>query len=129
MFTSCGVHSHWQAFLPGLIVAMIGTGLVNTSLSGIALSILPERHSGLASGVHDMFRQGGIAVGVAALGALVPASAALGGDPQAYVDGLRDALLVSGAVAGIGALVAFATLRPSVGHGAQLPAGVAAEVA
>ena len=42
-----------------------------------------------------MFRQAGIAVGVAALGALVPAGAALGdGSPQAYVDGFHDALWV-----------------------------------
>ena len=36
--------------------------------------------SGLAAGVNDTFRQAGIAVGVAALGALVPAAHAFGGD-------------------------------------------------
>ena len=68
--------------------------MVNTSLSGLALSILPERDNGLASGIHDMFRQGGIAVGVAGLGALIPAAAGLGADAPAFVDGLQDALLV-----------------------------------
>ena len=49
-----------------------------------------------------MFRQAGIAVGVAALGALVPAGAAFGdGSPQSYVDGFHDALWV-GAVARAG---------------------------
>jgi EmrB/QacA subfamily drug resistance transporter len=113
MFTTADVNSSWTALLPGEIVAMIGTGIVNTSLSGVAMGILPERQSGLASGAHDMFRQGGIAVGIAALGALVPAHAALGGDPHAYVDGLRDALYVGTAVAALGAVAAFTLIRPA----------------
>jgi hypothetical protein len=40
-----------------------------------------------------------VAVGIAALGTLVPAGAALGGNPQAYVDGLHHALIVSAAIA------------------------------
>ena len=39
--------------------------------------------SGVAAGVHDTFRQAGIAVGVAALGALIPAEDALGGGSAA----------------------------------------------
>ena len=50
-----------------------------------------------------MFRQAGIAVGVAALGALVPAGAALGdGSPQSYVDGFHDALWVGAVLAARG---------------------------
>ena len=59
--------------------------------------------SGLAAGVNDTFRQAGIAVGVAALGALVPAAHAFGGDPQTYVDGMKDALWVGAAVCVAGA--------------------------
>ena len=48
---------------------------------------------------NDTFRQAGIAVGVAALGALIPAEAMLGGgSPLAFVDGLHDALWVSAVV-------------------------------
>ena len=69
----------------------------------------PEQ-SGLAAGVNDMFRQAGIAVGVAALGALIPAGAAFGdGSPQTYVDGLHDALWV-GAVLALAAAAATAVL-------------------
>jgi hypothetical protein len=61
--------------------------------------------SGLAAGVNDAFRQGGIAVGVAAFGVLVPASAALGhGSPDGYVTGLHHALLIGTAVATVGAI-------------------------
>ena len=57
-----------------------------------------------------MFRQAGIAVGVAALGALVPAGAALGeGSAQSYVDGLHDALWV-GTVVALAAAIATALL-------------------
>ena len=85
--------------------------MVNTSLSGLALSILPERDNGLASGIHDMFRQGGIAVGVAGLGVLIPAAAGLGTDGPAFVDGLQDALLVGAGVAAVGAAAAWLLIK------------------
>ena len=110
LLTIVAVDSSWGLFLPGLLVAMVGTGMVNPAVSQVALSSAPPEQSGLAASVNDMFRQAGIAVGVAALGALVPAGAALGdGSPQAYVDGLHDALWV-GAVLATAAAVATALL-------------------
>ena len=101
LLTLVEADSSWWLFLPGLLVAMVGTGMFNPALSQVALSAAPPEQSGLAAGVNDMFRQAGIAVGVAALGALIPAGAALGGgDPQAYVDGFHDALWVGAVVAG-----------------------------
>jgi EmrB/QacA subfamily drug resistance transporter len=110
LLTIVGVDSAWWLFLPGLLVAMVGTGMLNPSMSQVALSSAPAEQSGLAAGVNDMFRQAGIAVGVAALGALVPAAAAFGdGSPQSYVDGFHDALWV-GAVLALAAAVATALL-------------------
>jgi hypothetical protein len=60
--------------------------------------------------VNDTFRQAGIAVGVAARGALVPAAHAFGGDAQTYVDGMRDALWVGAAVCVAGAIACAALL-------------------
>jgi EmrB/QacA subfamily drug resistance transporter len=112
LLTVLQVDSHWWVFLPGEIVALIGTGMFNPAISGVALSALPERQSGLAAGAHDTFRQGGIAVGIAALGALVPAQAALGhGDAQAFVDGLRNALIVGAGLAALGAVGTATLLR------------------
>jgi EmrB/QacA subfamily drug resistance transporter len=102
----------WTVTLPGMLVAMVGTGMVNTSLSGLALSVLPERDSGLASGIHDTFRQGGIAVGIAALGTLIPHAAGLGADGPAFVDGLQKALLAGAGVAAVGAVLANVLIRP-----------------
>jgi MFS family permease len=100
LLTVLGVDSAWWLFLPGLLVAMVGTGILNPIVSQVALSSVAPEQSGLAAGVNDMFRQAGIAVGVAALGALIPARAAFGdGSAQAYVDGFHDALWAGAALA------------------------------
>ena len=39
-------------------------------IANLALSTVPEEHSGVASGINDTFRQVGIATGVAGLGAV-----------------------------------------------------------
>ena len=105
------VDSSWTAALPGSIVAMIGTGLFNPSVTAVALGSVPNEQSGLAAGVNDTFRQAGIALGVAFLGAMVPAEHAFGGDPAEYVDGLKLALGVSAAISVAGAVAAVALIR------------------
>ncbi len=98
--------------------------MFNPTGSALALNALPDEQSGLAAGANDTFRQTGVAVGIAALGTLVPASAALGGDPQAYVDGLHHALIVSAALAIAGAIATAWLLIPS---GSPAEAEVATE--
>jgi EmrB/QacA subfamily drug resistance transporter len=120
LFTLAGVDSSWTIILPGAMVALIGTGFFNPALTAVALGTVPPEQSGVAAGVNDTFRQAGIAVGVAALGALVPAEAAFGGSPQEYVDGLHDALLAGAALAAIGAIAAWFLISPKFG---AAPAG------
>jgi EmrB/QacA subfamily drug resistance transporter len=128
LLTIVAVDSSWALFLPGLLVAMLGTGMVNPAVSQVALSSAPPEQSGLAAGVNDMFRQAGIAVGVAALGALVPAGAALGaGSPQAYVDGLHDALWVGAVVATAAAAATALLIRSRRPDDAAVPGDVAVE--
>jgi EmrB/QacA subfamily drug resistance transporter len=110
LLTVAAVDSSWTVFLPGEIIALIGVGMFNPAVSAVALGSAPPQMSGLAAGVNDTFRQAGIAVGVAALGALVPAAAAFGGDPQTYVDGMKDALWVGAAVCAAGAIACAALL-------------------
>ena len=101
-----GPRSSWLLTLPGGLLAGAGTGLFNPAASAVALSSVPERHSGLASGINDTFRQSGIPLGVAVYGALVPAAAAVGhGSPAAFVTGLHHALWVAAAIAAAGALL------------------------
>lgn len=111
MLSSVGTDSSWTAVLPGSMIAMLGTGMFNPAVSAVALDV-PEHQSGLAAGINDTARQAGIAVGVAALGALIPASAGLGGaDPAGFVAGLQDALLAGAGVAAVGALAAAVLIR------------------
>jgi EmrB/QacA subfamily drug resistance transporter len=118
LMTLAQVDSSWAIGLPGSIIAMIGTGLFNPAISNFALGSVPEHQSGLAAGVNDTFRQAGIAVGVAALGALIPTGASLGAaDPQAFVGGLHDALWVCVALSGAGAVACWALLRTPAGVG------------
>jgi hypothetical protein len=112
LFLLAGVDSSWTIILPGVMVALIGTGLFNPALTAVALGTVPPEQSGVAAGVNDTFRQAGIAVGVAALGALVPAQAAFGGSPQEYVAGLHDAMLAGAALAAIGAVAAWFLISP-----------------
>jgi MFS family permease len=105
------VDSSWTATLPGLLLAAVGTGLFNPTASALALEAMPEEQSGLAVGANDTFRQTGVAVGIAFLGTLVPADV-LGGDNQAYVDGLHDALIVCAVIALAGAIATAWLLVP-----------------
>jgi EmrB/QacA subfamily drug resistance transporter len=65
-----GVDSEWTALLVGFIVGGVGIGLVNPVIADVALSVVPKEQSGMAAGINDTFRQVGIAVGIAAWGAI-----------------------------------------------------------
>ena len=107
--------SAWTALLPGFLVGGAGIGVISPALAAAMVGVLSEEQTGLASGVNNTFRQLGIAVGIAALGAIfqhrlgaapeqvVPASARAD-----FVSGLREIFLVA-------ALVAFAAVPLTLG--------------
>ena len=122
LLTATGADSSWTATLPGILLASLGTGIFNPTLGALALGAGPPERSGLLSGINDMARQTGIAVGVGVFGALIPASAALGrGSPVAYVHGLHHALVLGSAIAASGAAATVALIgatraaRPTTG--------------
>jgi EmrB/QacA subfamily drug resistance transporter len=105
LMTLAQVDSSWTAMVPGITIALIGTGLFNPSVSAVALESVPAEQSGLAAGINDTFRQAGISVGVAALGALIPAGDLLrGGSAAEYVDGMHTAMLAGAGLAAAGAI-------------------------
>jgi EmrB/QacA subfamily drug resistance transporter len=107
-----GVDTSWTVLLPGLLVAGVGTGLFNPALSAVALGEAPPEMSGLAAGTNDSFRNVGIALGVAALGALMPSRSLLsGGDPAHFVTGFHHALIATAVLAAAGAVASFALIR------------------
>ena len=61
----------WTQLLPGLIVAGIGTGLINVPLASTAVGVVEPARAGMASGINSTLRQVGIATGVAALGSIL----------------------------------------------------------
>ena len=63
--------SHWIALLPGLIVAGLGIGLANPAIAAAALRAVDPSRTGMASGINNACRLTGVAVGVAALGAVL----------------------------------------------------------
>jgi EmrB/QacA subfamily drug resistance transporter len=62
--------SEWTALLVGFLLAGAGAGLVNPTLAEAAIGVVPPERAGVATGINNTFRQIGIAVGIAVLGAL-----------------------------------------------------------
>jgi EmrB/QacA subfamily drug resistance transporter len=63
--------SDWTSLIVGGIFIGTGAGMVNPSVAAAALGAAPVAKSGMASGLNSTFRLLGVAVGVAALGALL----------------------------------------------------------
>ena len=64
------LNSEWTALLAGFLISGVGVGLLNPVIADVALSVVPKERSGMAAGINDTFRQVGIAVGIAAWGAI-----------------------------------------------------------
>jgi predicted MFS family arabinose efflux permease len=62
--------SGWTHLIPGLILAGVGSGLINPALASTAVGVVPPRQAGMASGMNTTFRQVGIATGIAVFGTL-----------------------------------------------------------
>jgi hypothetical protein len=60
----------WTALLGGFLLGGAGTGLLNPVIADVAVSVVPKEQSGMAAGINDTFRQVGIAIGIAAWGAI-----------------------------------------------------------
>jgi EmrB/QacA subfamily drug resistance transporter len=67
-----GIHDgdEWTTLLAGFLISGAGVGLLNPVIADVAVSVVPKEQSGMASGINDTFRQVGIAVGIAAWGAI-----------------------------------------------------------
>jgi EmrB/QacA subfamily drug resistance transporter len=125
-----GADSSWTALMPGLLVGCIGTGLFNPAVVAIALGSVSEQQSGLAAGTNDAFRQGGIAVGVAVFGAVIPAASALGGgSPADYVTGMHTAAIIGAVLAAAGAVACARLFRVGLASSSRRLAEAAVAVA
>ena len=63
-------HSEWTALLPGMLLMGAGIGLVNPTVSEAAIGVVPAAKAATGAAINNTFRQVGVAVGIAALGAI-----------------------------------------------------------
>ncbi len=87
------VDDSWTAVLPEMVLAGMAVGFISPALAATMVAVLPIESSGRSSGINNTFRQLGIAVGIAGLGALFDHHA--GTSPGGVVDGLNAVLVVS----------------------------------
>ena len=111
--------SDWTVLIPGLLVGGLAIGTISPALAAAMVAVLPVERSGLASGINNTFRQLGIAVGIAGLGAIFEHHATGRADPIAgTVAGLDAVLAVSATVA----LAAAVACWPLLGRQRSTPA-------
>ncbi|HMJ73340.1 MAG TPA: MFS transporter [Solirubrobacterales bacterium] len=105
------VESEWTALLPGLLVGGLAIGVISPALAAAMVSVLPVERSGLASGINNTFRQLGIAIGIAGLGAIFEHRLGEGsGTIAGLVAGLDAVLAVAAATAFAAAVLAWPLL-------------------
>jgi len=100
----------WLAFVPGMFIAGVFSGVLNAALGREAVSTVPEGEGALGSGANNTARYLGSAVGVT----VVAVIAAAGQDQgvQGLLDGWNRAALVTVAVSVVGGLVALLLRDP-----------------
>jgi EmrB/QacA subfamily drug resistance transporter len=64
------VGSSWTALLPVMVLLGIGMGLFNPPRAFLSIGVVEPAKAGMASGVNETFQQVGVALGIAAFGAL-----------------------------------------------------------
>ncbi|MFF5018556.1 DHA2 family efflux MFS transporter permease subunit [Streptomyces sp. NPDC001165] len=116
----------YAAQLPGLIISGIGMALFFAPASNLVMSSVLPTEQGIASGANNALREVGGALGIAVMSSIFSAQ---GGyeSAQAFVDGLRPALVVGAAVvalAGVAALLIPTRRRTVLATGTTEPAPV-----
>lgn len=120
--------SSWTVLIPGFVVAGLGMGVSSAVVSSAALNSVEANRAGMATGTVNTLRQVGVAVGVAALGAIFTnrigsaATSALAGQATpTQIGKLADAI-----ASGAGTKVAAAAPEPMRSTLAQIARGATA---
>ncbi|GLW89712.1 MFS transporter [Actinokineospora globicatena] len=94
----------WLSLLPSMVVMGVGMGMFNPPRSVVSVGVVAPEKAGMATGIGETFQQVGVAIGVAAFGALFQAK-------------------VIGAVAGSGLATGSAATDREVGRAVAAGAG------
>ncbi|WP_433239695.1 MFS transporter [Streptosporangium sp. CA-135522] len=98
----------WTRIVLGLLVAGIGSGLINASLTHLAIESVPPHRAGMGSGANNTARYIGSPIGVALMAAIVGTAG-----PSAGTDGAVLACAAVAATASGGVLLAGRGKRPT----------------
>lgn len=105
MLSSLDVQTSWVGLAPGMLIAGIGSGLVNAALGRLAVESVPRERAALGSGANSTARYLGGAAGIAAVTAVVAAGTDSPG-AAGLIGGWNLAAIVTTLVCVLGALVA-----------------------
>lgn len=112
-------NASYAAQLPALIISGVGMALYFAPAANLVMSSVRPQEQGIASGANNALREVGGALGVAIMSSIF---AAQGGyeSGQAFVDGLRPALVTGSAVVALAGIAAL--LIPTRRHAEQITA-------
>jgi MFS family permease len=94
-----------------VLVMGLGLATVVAPLTSTALSAVPDRYAGTASGVNTTVARAAQLAAVAGLPLAAGITGATYLDPDAFSDGFRTAMVITAGLALVGGLLAFAGIR------------------
>ncbi|HXG75744.1 MAG TPA: MFS transporter [Gaiellaceae bacterium] len=128
-FSQLGPDATFWTLLPALLVGGVGMASTMTPSAAAATRSVSVDKAGVGSAVLNASRQVGGSIGIALMGAIMAHAAGERRTVDAFMDGFEQSLLVAAGIAFVGAVVAFALVRPHAGagsHGHERREGVAA---
>jgi MFS family permease len=104
-------YDYVTAVLPGVVVFGVGMTIFVAPLTVTVLGALPDERAGIASAVNNAAARFAQLLATAALPAAAGLSATTAVTPDAFSDGYRSAMLIAAAIAAVGGLISWATVR------------------
>ena len=111
-FSRLGADATFWTLLPGLLLGGFGMAMTMTPSTAAATRAVPVEKAGVGAAVLNAFRQVGGSLGIALMGALMAAELTDPPTVESFMAGFEHALLVAGAIAVVGAIVAAVLIRP-----------------
>jgi MFS family permease len=102
-----GLHAggSWLRVVPGLVIAGIGSGILNAALARLAVASVPPQRSAMGSGANNTARYIGSSLGVAVIVTVVAQGTSARGRAEALAAGANQAVVVSALLCLVGAVI------------------------
>jgi MFS family permease len=111
-FSQLTADSTFWNLLPGLVLGGFGMSMTMTPSAAAATRSVPVAKAGVGAAVLNACRQVGGSIGIALMGAIMAAELTEPPTVDSFMTGFERALLVAGAIALVGAVVAAWLIRP-----------------